>query len=176
MKNDKTMSPLERISESFNRIIQYACVISMGSMTIVVLLGVLFRYVFLSPLSWSEELSRYLMIWGASLAITIGIKEKEHVGLTIILDHARSKAVRIILNTIILLVSVLFLGFMIYFSILMTMEAKWQYTQGLGITMILPSLAIPVAMIAALIQLILNYCISPDPGHIDDKTIRAIDI
>ena len=147
----------------------------MGSMTLIVLLGVIFRYVLLSPLSWSEELSRYLMIWGASLAITIGIREKEHVGLTVLMDQSKSKAFRIFLNTIIFAITAVFYAVMIYYSILMTIEAQWQYTQGLGITMILPSLAIPVAMTTALLQLVITFVTSPDPGaHNQDH--HAIDI
>ncbi len=168
-------SLLQRLSDLLSRVVQYSCIFAMGTMTLVVLLGVIFRYIFLSPLSWSEELSRYLMIWGASLAITIGIRENEHVGLTVLIDQTGSKVIRIILNTIIFAVTAAFYSVMIYFSIKMTIEAKWQYTQGLGISMVLPSLAIPVAMTTALMQLIISYISSPDPGT-HGQDIHVIDI
>ena len=168
-------SLLRRLSDLLSRVVQYSCIFAMGTMTLVVLLGVIFRYIFLSPLSWSEELSRYLMIWGASLAITIGIRENEHVGLTVLIDQTGSKVIRIILNTIIFAVTAAFYSVMIYFSIKMTIEAKWQYTQGLGISMVLPSLAIPVAMTTALMQLIISFISSPDPGK-HNQDIHAIDI
>jgi len=60
-------------------------------MTIDVLLGVFFRYVLNLPLNFTEELARYLMIWGASLAISLGISGGEHVGLTVLLDSMKNR-------------------------------------------------------------------------------------
>ena len=71
-----------KLSLYIERLAAYPCIAATGAMTVVVLLGVLFRYVLLSPLSWSEEVARYLMIWAASLAISIGIMRREHLGIT----------------------------------------------------------------------------------------------
>ena len=51
-------------------------------MTVTVLLGVFFRYVVRSPLGWTEELSRYVMIWMALLSVALCIWRHEHVGVT----------------------------------------------------------------------------------------------
>jgi len=151
------LNQIQRLSGFINHTISHLCLFSMAGMTIVVLLGVLFRYVLRFPLSWTEELSRYLMIWGASLAISMGIKEKGHVGLTIIMDKLKSRFWKSILETVVFIVTAAFLYVMIYYSIQMVFEAKWQYSQGLGISMILPTLAIPVSMVIGMIQLILTY-------------------
>jgi len=45
-----------------------------GTMTVVVLAGVFFRYVLEAPLPWSEELARYLMVWGASLGASVAFE------------------------------------------------------------------------------------------------------
>jgi TRAP-type C4-dicarboxylate transport system permease small subunit len=176
-KENKTIGALYKASEFLNKIVSHLCVVTIGGMTFVVLLGVLFRYVFRMPLSWSEELSRYLMIWAASLAISIGIRENEHVGLTVLLDSAKTKASRIFLGTIIFLVVLGFLIIMVYYSILMTIEAKYQISMGLGITMVLPSLAIPVSMGLAVIQLILTYVMDVSNGYakvVNEKKIIDI--
>jgi len=144
-------------SDLLNKVVAQLCLVSMAGMTFVVLLGVVFRYVLRMPLSWTEELSRYLMIWAASLAISLGIKENSHVGLTILIDAAKSKVVRVILESAIFFVTLVFLVIMTYYSILMVIEAKWQISQGLGITMVLPTLAIPVSMIIGLVQLVSRY-------------------
>ena len=86
----KTLLMMSNLSRWINNLVSYLCTISIGGMTAVVLLGVLFRYVFRQPLGWSEELSRYLMIWSASLAISIGIRENEHVGLSMLMDSTKS--------------------------------------------------------------------------------------
>jgi len=71
-----------KLSSFIERLAAYPCIVATGAMTVVVLLGVLFRYVLQSPLSWSEEVARYLMIWAASLAISIGIMRREHLGIS----------------------------------------------------------------------------------------------
>ena len=43
-------------------------------------LGVLVRYVIPLPLTFTEELARYLMIWMALLAVSSGIAHREHIG------------------------------------------------------------------------------------------------
>ena len=157
IKEKGFLNQIQRLSDFINKIIAHLCLFSMASMTIIVLLGVLFRYLFRFPLSWTEESSRYLMIWGASLAISMGIKEKGHVGLTIVMDKLKSRLWKSILETVVFIITSAFLYVMIYYSIQMVMEAKWQYSQGLGITMVLPTLAIPVSMFVGMIQLILRY-------------------
>ena len=152
------------ISDKLNKLISNICVLTMASMTIVVLLGVVFRYVFQNPLSWSEELSRYLMIWAAAMAISIGIKDNEHVGLTVLLDNTKSTLMRSILGTAIFLVTLSFLSIMTYYSILMVVESQYQISQSLGITMVLPTLVLPISMISALIQLILSYILNLNSG------------
>jgi TRAP-type C4-dicarboxylate transport system permease small subunit len=151
---------IKKTSDFLNKFIANLCLIFMVGMTFVVLLGVFFRYVLMSPLSWTEELSRYMMIWAASLAVSIGVKEKGHVGLTVLLDRVNTKISKFILDTIIFLTTFTFLIIMIYYSIKMVIDAKWQISQGLGITMILPTLAIPVSMSVALIQLIFVYILN----------------
>lgn len=148
---------MRKSSEAINKFISLLCLIFMSGMTFIVLLGVFFRYVLRFPLSWTEELSRYMMIWAASLAVSIGIKEKGHVGLTVLFDAAKSRGIRIVLETVVFLSTLVFLVIMIYYSIQMVVEAKWQISQGLGITMVLPTLAIPVSMIIALVQLVFRY-------------------
>lgn len=167
---------ISTISDLLNKVVTQLCLISMAGMTFVVLLGVVFRYILRMPLSWTEELSRYLMIWSASLAISLGIKGNDHVGLTILVDSAKSKIVRVILETLIFLITLIFLVIMIYYSIQMVIEAKWQISQGLGITMVLPTLAIPVAMIIGLIQLVSRYILDLGKGGNTDFEREIIDI
>ncbi len=167
---------IHRASEILNRFISLLCLVFMSGMTFVVLLGVLFRYVLRMPLSWTEELSRYMMIWAASLAVSIGIQEKSHVGLTFLFDLAKSRVLKILLDTVIFIATLGFLAIMIYYSIQMVAEAKTQISQGLGISMVLPTLAIPVSMVVALIQLIFRYVQDVSaPGEIPHEK-EVIDI
>jgi TRAP-type C4-dicarboxylate transport system permease small subunit len=148
-------SGAEALSAALDKWTGLACALFIGAMTIIVIVGVLFRYVLNAPLNWVEETARYLMIWGASLAISIGISAGEHVGLTIILDGLKNTIARKALTLLINFIVFAFLAFMTYYSIGATIEAKNQMTQALGISMLLPRLAVPVAMGLSAIQIVL---------------------
>jgi TRAP-type C4-dicarboxylate transport system permease small subunit len=48
------------------------------SMVVVVFLQVLTRYVFEAPLSWTEELSRYCLVWLSFIGAAMALKAKGH--------------------------------------------------------------------------------------------------
>lgn len=128
-------------------------------MTLVVLLGVFFRYVVRQPLSWSEEVARYLMIWAASLAISIGIMQKEHLGITFLISRLPSpmqKVAALLVNIAVLW----FLWVLTKFGYFMALEGRTQLSPILSqygkISMMWSLAAIPVAGAFAMIQTILQ--------------------
>ncbi len=54
--------------------------VTLGLMTVVVFLQVFFRFVIKGSLPWSEELSRYLMIWAVFFGASMGAKSGAHIG------------------------------------------------------------------------------------------------
>ena len=71
-----------KLGDGLERMIEIPVFILSIIMTVTVLLGVFFRYVVRSPLGWTEELSRYVMIWMALLSVALCIWRHEHVGVT----------------------------------------------------------------------------------------------
>ncbi len=61
-----------------------ACVIGMVA---VIFLQVIFRFVLNDPLSWSEELARFLFVWITFLGAAICARERAHIGM----DYVVSK-------------------------------------------------------------------------------------
>lgn len=148
-------NPVQSLSSAIDKIVGWICAILFGAMTAIVIIGVFFRYVLNTPLNWVEETSRYLMIWGASLAISLGISAGEHVGLTIILDSLKKPSLRKALTIFVNALVLAFLLFMFVYSLSATLEAKTQMTQALGISMVLPRLSVPLAMAFSAAQVIL---------------------
>jgi len=56
-----------------------------AAMVIVTTLQVVFRVVF-NALTWSEELSRYLLVWGTFFGATLAYKRGNHIAVTFIID------------------------------------------------------------------------------------------
>lgn len=147
------------------RLAAYPCIAATGAMTVVVLLGVFFRYVIRQPLSWSEEVARYLMIWAASLAISIGIMKREHLGITFLVSRlppVAQKFVTVLVNLTVLW----FLWVLTKFGYFMALDGRAQLSPILSqygkISMAWSLASIPVAgafaMIQTFLQMIIEVC------------------
>ena len=52
------------------------CVMIMCAM---VFLHVVLRYVFNEPLSWSDEIAQYMMLWSVYLSVSWAVRERAHI-------------------------------------------------------------------------------------------------
>ena len=150
-----------KLSIFIERLAAYPCIAATGAMTVVVVLGVVFRYVLQSPLSWSEEVARYLMIWAASLAISVGIMRREHLGITFLISRippSAQKWVAVLVNLAVLW----FLWILTKFGYYMALEGQAQLSPVLAryrVNMMWSLSAIPVAGALAIIQTVLQIMI-----------------
>lgn len=85
------------------------CVILLA-MAGVVTLQVFFRYVLGDPLTWTEELSRFLFVWLIAFAAGYSVSTREHIKVELIVDLLPKK-VQKILDVI---MSILPLGVFVY--------------------------------------------------------------
>jgi TRAP-type transport system small permease protein len=67
----------------FRNILESIVGILFSVLIIITLLGVFYRYVLNDPISWTEELGRYLMIWMTLFGATVGVKRGIHLRLEI---------------------------------------------------------------------------------------------
>lgn len=124
-------------------------------MVVVVLAGVFFRYVINDPLMWSEALARYLMVWIGLVGAAITLKRGEHIRINAI----RQCLPRLLRVAGDLVVALAIAGFLW----VMTVEgwaAAWrganQSASSLGLSMLWPLLAVPVAGALMLAQHLLR--------------------
>ena len=75
------MSALDKLSFTLNGWIEYLLFGLGFTMTVVVAVQVLFRYVFNQSLFWSEELARYLLVWLSFLGASVAYRRKAHPGI-----------------------------------------------------------------------------------------------
>lgn len=62
-------------------------VICLGMMGIILAMQVVLRYVFKSPVSWSEECARYLQIWITFVGIGYGVRKGSHISMNLLRDR-----------------------------------------------------------------------------------------
>ncbi|MDE0110776.1 MAG: TRAP transporter small permease [Albidovulum sp.] len=59
----------------------------LAALTVVVFSQVIARYVLQAPLSWSEELARFLLMWLSMLSAAYAFRKKSHFALRIIVER-----------------------------------------------------------------------------------------
>jgi TRAP-type transport system small permease protein len=150
-----------RFCDGLVRAAQVAVIVLVAAMTANVLLAVFCRYVLGNGLSWSEETSRYLMIWMGFLGTGVALREGSHVAMTFFLDKAGPWLRRLMLQAIRGL-SLIFLGGVIWGGAVLALSISSQVTPVLRISMAWPYLAIPVGCLLIACEMIALMLADPD--------------
>ncbi len=89
------------------RVIDAAAVAAFCGIFLCVLVQVVFRYLFNSPLTWSEELARYLFIWCAFLGWIVASRRNSHLSMTFVVDRM-PRAAHVAITALVQLATLLF--------------------------------------------------------------------
>jgi TRAP-type C4-dicarboxylate transport system permease small subunit len=142
-----------RISRISEISVRYTLVGMVALMTVLIIIQVFLRYLFLFSLSWSEEIARYLMIWVSFLGASLALKYGMHVGVEFFVDRAserRKKNISMVAKCSMLL-------FLIFFTI-GGFQVAWavrdQDSPALVFSMLYAYLSAPVGGVFMIIQLL----------------------
>ena len=138
------------VDKIINQILKAVVVLMLGVMSIVVFAQVVFRIVHLS-IPWSEELSKYLLIWSTFLGSALCIRRKSLVGLEFFLN-SMTKRNQKILQTVLNLIVCAMLLFLIRVGFWAVRQVWLQITPVLKQSMGLMYAAIPVGSVFMLIN------------------------
>ena len=123
------------------------------AMTVIVFTQVLSRYVFHTPLYWTEEAARYLQIWIVFLGASVGIRRGAHMGFTWFVERSSLKMKKIC--AIVATLGLIAFSFNItYYGTIITLQNLEQLSPGLQMPIACLYACLPVGGILCLIQLI----------------------
>ena len=146
---------------------EYLLVVLMVVEVVVVFAQVVTRYVFHSPLAWSEELARYLFIYDVMIGAAIAIRRNSHLQIDILINLMNPK-VRTILTIIATLAGMVFMVFLLSYSITLVQTGSRTMSAGLGIPMSIPYSCMPVGIVLMLLTslevLLKNIAALREPG------------
>jgi len=137
-------SMLYRIARKVNWIVERICALLVGLMVVIIWFEVVERYFLHLGFTWTEELSRYIMIWAALLAVSCGAFYREHIGLNVVGRFLPQKGARILAISLDL-ISVGFFLFLAWYGIGMAKSGLGQYATIFGMTMVVPFAAVPIS-------------------------------
>lgn len=144
MEENSKQSLLQLTAFRLNWFIERLCALLLGAMVVVIWFEVVERYFLHLGMTWTEELSRYIMIWAALLAVSCGAFYREHIGLNIVHRFLPPMGVTILQFTLDLIALAFFL-FLAWYGIGMTKAGLGQFATIFGITMVVPFAAVPIS-------------------------------
>ena len=147
---EKLLKPLKWIENSI-------AVLTMTTVSLLVFGQVISRYFFEYTPVWSEELSRFLIVWSIFIGVAIGVRKNQHIGVDAIirfLPHKLKLASEVLLN----LIGVVVIAILIYSSfefIGHTIEYE-QLSPAMRLPMYIPYIAMPVGLSLSIFHFIHN--------------------
>jgi len=132
-------------------------VFSMAAVSLLVFANVVSRYGFSYTPIWSEELSRFLVVWSIFIGVAIGVRKNQHIGVDALirfLPHKLLLVSEVLLN----LLGIVVIGVLVFNSfefIQHTMEFE-QLSPAMRIPMYIPYIAMPVGLSLSIIHFINN--------------------
>jgi TRAP-type C4-dicarboxylate transport system permease small subunit len=157
---------LQRVSGILRQWTEKAIMVLMAFLVMVVVASVFYRYVLLSPLTWSEEVGRYVMIWLGFLAASIACRQGLHVGVDFFVQWVPS-GVAVWLRRLAQAATVGFLVVVMIYGFVLVTNLWGQYSPVMDIRMTWPYLAIPVGSLLMVIQLL-----TPEDRENDHEATR----
>ncbi len=135
------------------KLCEWVVVAASAVMIAVTLTQVVFRYVFQAPITWSEELARYMFVYIVYLAAPIALHRGLHIGVDNITVHLSRRVQRVleVLNDLVALALVLVIA---YASIEVIQANQLQFSPALNLRMSVVYLAIPLCMLVMAIVLV----------------------
>ncbi|NPA15112.1 MAG: TRAP transporter small permease [Deferribacteres bacterium] len=145
---------VKRISDATDALATFLAVIVLVVMTVVITAQIVCRF-FFSALSWSEELSRYLMVWLTFLGASMGIKRKAHIAVTFAVSSLPPKVQRW-LSLVVYTLSLYFFVLVIIYGFKLMRFQAFQVSAGLGISMKYVYLSLPVGGMLCAVHIVSN--------------------
>ena len=143
---------LEKLSDSLDSVFRFALFVTLVSMIVVITAQVIFRF-FFDALSWSEELSRYLLVWSTFIGTTVAFKKGAHIAVTFGVDFLPLHLQKIV-RTLSCVLMGIFFGITIWYSIYLFKMQVFQMSPAMGIKMRYIYMIIPICFSVMSVHLV----------------------
>ncbi len=156
----KLLDVIEKIEKAF-------LAAAMAVMIVDMIYQVIMRYIFNSANAWSEELARYLFIFEVMIAAAIAVRKNSHLQIDVLINcfKPRTKTIFTIVST---LVGIVFLAFLLVYSIGLVQTGSSNISVGLNIPMSIPYVSVPIGVVLMLltsVEVVLKNIQELKEGH-----------
>lgn len=141
---------LDRITHVIDEVVQRVAFVCLVVMIIATTLQIVFR-VFFDALAWSEEVSRYMLVWSTFLGATLAYKRSMHISVTFVRESF-SPGVRKALRIFAVVSALVFFAVAFNFAV-DYMSRQWQQVSA---ALRLPMPVVYIVMPISLFVMILH--------------------
>jgi TRAP-type C4-dicarboxylate transport system permease small subunit len=132
------------VADRLCRAIELLCNLLLALMTAVIALLILSRNLLGFSFSWSEELTRFLLVWLSMLGAAVLLGRDDHISLNLLQDRLSPKA-QLVVSFLLRLLVLVFLVILAQQSWTAAVARQVTHAPALGVSLFWPYLAIPVA-------------------------------
>lgn len=146
------LSFFRRLSDGVDSLVNKLVFLAIVAMIFSITFQIIFR-VFFESLTWTEELSRYLLVWSTFLGATLAYKRGMHISVTFVVELFPKKMKKMIVILSILLSMIFFVVAVVFGLKYMNMQI-FQVSAALRIPMKWVYMVIPIGFIVMIIHAI----------------------
>ena len=139
-----------------DKVLSVSTVILLLSVLFLMTLQIVMRYVFSRPLTWSEELAKYSMVWMTFLGSALAVAKKAHVCVDLVVGAFPQKAQKVI-GYLTKCLSLVFLAAVTYYGIEYVKMNLKNYSLISGICKGHVYLVIPISAVLMIIGILRTF-------------------
>jgi TRAP-type C4-dicarboxylate transport system permease small subunit len=148
----KIYESIETLSMVTNKLVEKLVFILLLAITIIILMQVVFRYVPILDVSWSEELGKMLAVWLALIGASAALREGLHIGLRFFVDMIPPGPKRNMINILVSASLFFFFILLMAYGFIYTGHVGQQIAPGIQISMRWAYMGVPVGAFFLAIQ------------------------
>ncbi|MDY0308323.1 MAG: TRAP transporter small permease [Castellaniella sp.] len=160
------MRVLGRLDRGLARLVSWVAQGLLWSAVAAGFYQVLARFVLESPSAWSEAWTRAAIIWAVMLGVALAFRQGAMLGVDLLHNLLAPRWARM-LEHLVLLIAVGFLGFLVWIGADMTWRVRFQTTPSLGVSISWIYLAIPVGALLALLAALACWAEGPRRARVE---------
>jgi len=132
----------------------WALIVMLAAMTLIVGANVALRYLTNNSLPWADEAARYLMIWLTFIGAGLTLRTGGHVAITNLQD-ALPNRLQILLRALIVVMLLVFFGYMVVVGYEYMTRMRFQKTPALRLPFLYVYAAMPIGFGRLILHLLL---------------------
>lgn len=156
-RDESNVGGIGKIGALLSRLEEVFLMTCFSVIAAALLLQVVFRYFLNTPLTWTEELARYLLVWITFFGINYGLRRKKHIEMEYFFNKLPAGVQEVV--TLLTRLMILFFMWRIFGATLRFVRAQMNIeSSAMSISMGLVYVSLPVGFAISSLSILISAC------------------